>query len=200
MAAIAIIPARGGSKRIPRKNIRDFHGKPIIAYSIETAFESELFEEVYVSTEDEEIADIAMEYGAYALRRPKDLADGKTGTQAVIQHALTNRLRINGKNFESEFTCCIYATSPLMKADDLKNGRRTLDMPLTDYVVCVGTDPLRDAGQWYWGQTECFCRGYSLWGWGTRLYNLQDARICDINTEEDWQRAEQMYLKLQEEK
>jgi len=86
---VAIIPARGGSKRIPRKNIKPFHGKPLIAYSIETALKSKLFDQIIVSTDDEEIADVAKKYGAEVpFIRPKNLADDFTGTADVINHAL----------------------------------------------------------------------------------------------------------------
>lgn len=88
--AVAVIPARGGSKRIPRKNIKPFHGKPLIAYSIEAALKSGLFEQVIVSTDDEEIAQIAQEYGAKVpFLRPKELADDYCGTQEVVSHALS---------------------------------------------------------------------------------------------------------------
>ena len=87
--AIAIIPARGGSKRIPRKNIKDFFGKPLIAYSIEVALKSKLFDKVIISTDDEEIAKIAVEYGAIVpFLRPQELSDDFTETRAVINHAL----------------------------------------------------------------------------------------------------------------
>ena len=95
--AIAIIPARGGSKRIPRKNIKDFFGKPLIAYSIEVALKSNLFEKVIVSTDDEEIANVAIKYGAAVpFIRPKELSDDFTGTDTVINHAI-EYLKQNGE-------------------------------------------------------------------------------------------------------
>ncbi|MGD9719338.1 MAG: pseudaminic acid cytidylyltransferase, partial [Sulfurimonadaceae bacterium] len=112
MNAIAIIPARGGSKRIPRKNIKLFHGKPLIAYSIEAALASGLFSEVVVSTDDAEITQIAREYGASVpFMRPKDLSDDFTGTGAVIAHA-TAWLLQNGREFDT--LCTIYATAPFL--------------------------------------------------------------------------------------
>ena len=112
---IAIIPARGGSKRIPKKNIKDFLGKPLIAYSIETAKRSQLFDKIVVSTDDEEIADVAKKYGAEVLQRPKELADDFTGTGVVTQHALT-------VYNDYEFVCTIYATAPFLQVKYLKEG------------------------------------------------------------------------------
>ena len=110
---VAIIPARGGSKRIPKKNIKNFHGKPLIAYSIEVALKSKLFDKVVVSTDDEEIAKIAKEFGAEVpFLRPKELSDDFTGTGAVINHAI-NFLKEQGENID--FVCTIYATAPLLQ-------------------------------------------------------------------------------------
>lgn len=110
---VAIIPARGGSKRIPRKNIKPFAGKPIIAYSIEAAKRSGLFDRILVSTDDEEIAQVAQSYGAeIPFLRPKTLADDHTGTNAVVKHAIT-WLKEQGN--EAHFACCIYATAPFVQ-------------------------------------------------------------------------------------
>jgi len=120
MKSVAIIPARGGSKRIPKKNIRLFHGKPIIAYSIETALKSGLFESVVVSTDSEEIAEAARGYGAKTpFMRDKDLADDYTGTDDVVLNAL-ERLAASGNKYE--YVCCIYATAPFLSPDDLCSG------------------------------------------------------------------------------
>ncbi|MBD3823489.1 MAG: pseudaminic acid cytidylyltransferase [Epsilonproteobacteria bacterium] len=109
---VAIIPARGGSKRIPYKNIRLFHGKPLIAYSIEAAKRSGLFGRIIVSTDDEAIAKVACEYGAEVpFMRPLELADDYTGTQEVISHAV-NWLEEHNEYYE--FVCTIYATAPLL--------------------------------------------------------------------------------------
>ena len=103
---VAIIPARGGSKRIPRKNIKDFHGKPLIAYSIEVALKSGLFDEVIVSTDDDEIAKIAIKYGASVpFIRPKELSDDFTGTGAVVEHTIEFLLN---KGEKIDFICTIY--------------------------------------------------------------------------------------------
>jgi len=117
---LCIIPARGGSKRVPRKNIRDFHGKPIIAYSIEAALASGLFEEVMVSTDDEEISRIAMHYGAKVpFFRSAENADDFATTMDVIQEVL-KRYQENSVTFD--FVCCIYATAPLVREERLREG------------------------------------------------------------------------------
>ena len=118
--AVAIIPARGGSKRIPRKNIKEFCGKPIIAYSIETALKSGLFEQVIVSTDDKEIADVARSYGAHVpFMRPKALSDDISGTSVVLLHAL-EWLKENDKVYD--YACCIYATAPFLQAKYIRQG------------------------------------------------------------------------------
>jgi pseudaminic acid cytidylyltransferase len=115
---LCVIPARGGSKRIPRKNIRPFCGKPIMAWSIEAALESGLFDRVMVSTDDTEIADLAKNYGAETpFLRPPDLADDHTGTQAVVKQAIEWHRALN---FAVEVACCLYATAPFTRAKDLR--------------------------------------------------------------------------------
>lgn len=116
---IAIIPARGGSKRMPRKNISDFHGQPIIYYPIKVALDSGLFERVFVSTEDAEIADVAKRGGAEIVERPLALADDHTGTQAVMRHALEC---LRTMDVFPEFACCIYATTPFLHKNYLIEG------------------------------------------------------------------------------
>jgi len=124
MSTIAIIPARGGSKRIPRKNIRSFCGKPMIARSIEAALESGVFDAVVVSTDDEEIASVAESFGAQVpFRRPAELSNDHAATLPVIAHAIRwweeNRAPV-------EFACCIYATAPFLRAEFLREGFRIL--------------------------------------------------------------------------
>ena len=120
MTAVAIIPARGGSKRIPRKNVKDFCGKPMIAWPILAALESKLFDEIVVSTDDDEIAQVAEDFGAAVpFRRPAELSGDHTPTLPVIAHAIRwweeNRTPI-------ELACCIYATAPFLRASDLRRG------------------------------------------------------------------------------
>ena len=117
---IAVIPARGGSKRIPKKNIKDFLGKPLIAYSIEVALASKLFDKVIVSTDDEEIANISKQYGAEVpFLRPKELSNDFTGTGAVVNHAV-NYLINQGESYN--YVCTIYATAPLLQKEYIIKG------------------------------------------------------------------------------
>jgi len=121
---LAVIPARGGSKRIPHKNIRSFFGKPIIAYSIEQALASDLFDHVIVSTDDEAIASVAREYGAETpFIRPAELADDYTGTNAVVKHAI-KWYQEQGQRVS--LACCIYATAPFIKYKHLRDGHDKL--------------------------------------------------------------------------
>jgi pseudaminic acid cytidylyltransferase len=121
---IAVIPARGGSKRIPRKNIRPFCGKPIIAYSIAAARESGLFDEIVVSTDDEEIATLARGHGATTpFLRPKELADDFTGTNAVVRHAI---VWFADRGAAISHACCIYATAPLLPVSFIRKGYELL--------------------------------------------------------------------------
>lgn len=132
MSATCIIPARGGSKRIPRKNVIDFHGKPLIAWSILSAIESGCFERVVVSTDDQEIAEIAKQYGAETpFMRPNDLADDFTGTIEVIQHAIEF---VEQQGNSADFYCCIYATAPLLKARFLSEAYDKLQTFLDAFV------------------------------------------------------------------
>ena len=117
---VAIIPARGGSKRIPGKNIRPFLGKPIISRSIETALQSGIFDRVIVSTDSDRIAEVAEASGAEVpFRRPEELADDITPTAPVVQHAVA---WLNSHGVEPEYVCCIYPTAPFMRISDLKVG------------------------------------------------------------------------------
>jgi pseudaminic acid cytidylyltransferase len=135
MANLAIIPARGGSKRIPRKNIKDFMGKPIIAYSIETAIKSGLFDEVMVSTDDKEIAEVALKYGAKVpFFRSKENADDYATTTAVLQEVLEAYKKL-GKTYKS--VCCIYPTAALATSADLVEGYKKLISQKPDFVYPV---------------------------------------------------------------
>lgn len=129
---IAVIPARGGSKRIPRKNIRDFCGKPIIAWSIEAARASALFDKVIVSTDDSEIAEVASKFGAETpFVRPAELADDYAGTTEVISHAVRWAIE---RGWAVDAACCIYATAPLIEAADLSRGLAALKSGVWQYA------------------------------------------------------------------
>jgi pseudaminic acid cytidylyltransferase len=124
---IAVIPARGGSKRVPKKNIKNFFGKPMISYAIEAAINSQLFDHIVVSTDDLEIRDIALKYGAKApFLRPPDLADDYAPTVPVVAHAIRECELIG---WEFNFVCCIYPCVPFIQVEDLKGAlRRCLDV------------------------------------------------------------------------
>ena len=129
---IAVIPARGGSKRIPRKNIKLFFGKPMIAWSIEAANASGLFDRIIVSTDDIEIAEVAKQWGAEVpFTRPTVLADDFAGTVPVIAHATQWAL---DTGFDVTAVCCIYATAPFIRIDDLKEGWSELESGDWEYV------------------------------------------------------------------
>lgn len=132
---LAVIPARGGSKRIPRKNIKQFGGKPMIAWSIEAALNSGCFDRVVVSTDDGEIAQVARTYGAEVpFMRPPELSDDHTGTIPVIAHATEWQVN-NGKSPNQ--VCCIYATAPFLQVQDLQLGLAKLQSTRAEYVFSV---------------------------------------------------------------
>jgi len=218
MPRLAIIPARGGSKRIPRKNIRDFHGKPIIAYSIETALNSGLFDEVMVSTDDEEIADIAGQYGAKVpFLRSEQNSDDTASTLAVILEVL-EKYKEFGLEFEK--VCCIYPTAPLIKAEDLNAGLELLSgdiasvfpvMPFSfpilrslkvseDHFVSMNwpehsqtrsqdlAPAYHDAGQWYWLRPDLIKD--SLYTDKSKVIILSEMDVQDIDNDSDWKMAE----------
>ena len=220
---VAIIPARGGSKRIPRKNIKEFCGKPMIAYAIEAAKQSELFEKIIVSTDDEEIASIARSYGAeIPFLRPKELSDDFTGTGAVARHALS-WLQEHGEHFD--YVCTIYATTPLLEPLYLREGFDRLknsdaihafsctSMPfpiqrtfkITPKNRCEMFWPenaakrsqdleeaYQDAGQFYWSKLGSQST-QPMFGSDSIPIVLPRHLVQDIDTPEDWIRAELMY-------
>ena len=224
--AVAIIPARGGSKRIPRKNIKLFHGKPLISYSIEAALKSNLFEKVIVSTDDEEIAKIAIEYGAEVpFIRPNELSDDFTGTGAVISHAIVY-LKEQGENYD--FACTIYATAPFLqqkyliegfeklKKSNAKSAFSCTSMPfpiqrtfkITSNERCEMFWPenfmkrsqdleesFQDAGQFYWTNLNINSNEI-IFGKDSIPIILPRHLVQDIDTLEDWTRAEFMYEAL----
>ncbi|TLD81549.1 pseudaminic acid cytidylyltransferase [Helicobacter sp. MIT 05-5293] len=222
MKKIAIIPARGGSQRIPQKNIKDFCGMPIIAYPIHTALESQLFDEVVVSTDSELIAQVAKNYGASVpFLRPKELSDHFTPTIPVITHAIT------ALNLASEdLVCCIYPATPLLKADSLKRGfQELIECPHKMYAFCAveyDYNPYRsfyvkdneinmlfpqhqntrsqdldtlfhDAGQFYWGRVKAFMTNLPIFAKHSSAIVLKNYQVQDIDTPDDWAMAEIKY-------
>lgn len=134
---VAIIPARGGSKRIVRKNIKEFAGKPMVAYSIECALRSGVFDRVIVSTDDAEISGLSVTFGAEVpFVRPAELSDDRTGITDVIAHAIT---WLQNKGTSVSAACCIYATAPFIRKDDLKSGWELLNSGNWDYVFSATT-------------------------------------------------------------
>lgn len=195
MSNICIIPARGKSQRVPRKNIKDFLGKPIIAYSIEAARQTHLFSRVVVSTDDKEIAEVAAKYGAEILIRPDSLAKNEVGTFEVVRHALACYA-----NEFYRFVCCIYATSPMISQKDIIEGHDYINVPSMDidHVVSIGYPNLRDAAQFYWSYAQAIWDGDTYFSRDavTQCIKIDESRVCDINTPEDWSKAETMYKEL----
>ena len=134
MKNICLIPARGGSKRIPKKNIKNFHGKPLIAWSIECAISSNLFEDVYISTDDEEIAEIASNYGAkIPFKRPKEISNDTTLDADVRNHFIS---WLKKSNIKADFLCYLYPTAPFISHETL-NG--CLNIIVNSNYDCVFT-------------------------------------------------------------
>ncbi len=191
MTCVCIIPARGGSRRIPKKNIRPFHGRPIIEYSIEAAQKAGIFDLIAVSTDDHEIAEVAVKAGAAFITRPPIFASNAVGTQTVMRNALSTA------KIDADHACCLYATAPLLQPATLQRAFYTLLNTGADYIVPVAMW-LRDPGQFYFGTSDAFREGRPLIGEWTGMIKIPPETECDINTEDDWRRAEEMYLQLKE--
>jgi pseudaminic acid cytidylyltransferase len=187
---IAIIPARGGSRRIPGKNIKMFHGKPIIAYSIETARRSGLFDTIAVCTDSNEIGAVAEHYGAWRLTRSEASARDEVGTQEVMRHAITLAQAIKDTTWDQ--ACCIYATAPMMTVPDLVAATVYLQEPRR-YAFAVSEEPFGPAGMFYLGAARDFLIGHPLVQPQAVMIPIPATRCIDINTHDDWERAEKMY-------
>jgi len=185
MMKLCIIPARGGSTRIPGKNIRDFCGRPIISYSIETARKAGF--DVIVSTDDNGIAAVAHEWGAATDLRSWEMSMDGVGTQEVAAYVL-RKLNFDRK----EIVAVVYPCAPLLLAEDLTLASKRSG----GFVVAVGAHPLRDAGCMYVGDCGAFLDGDPLYDQYTVLHVLPEERVCDINTEEDWKEAVFLYKRL----
>lgn len=225
---VAIIPARGGSKRIPRKNLREFCGQPLIAYSILAAKSCALFDHVIVSTDDDQIRNIANHYGAETpFVRPPELANDYATTVPVINHALRWVQENIGK---VDYACCIYATAPFIQAKALREAYDMLILKrVGGYVFSATTMPFpiqrtfkvkedgfvemfephnyntrsqdleeayQDAGQFYWGSAETYNSEKIFFSTDSMAYVLPRHMVQDIDTLEDWKRAELMYEAL----
>lgn len=223
MKNLCIIPARGGSKRIPRKNIKSFMGKPIIAFSIEAAKASGLFDEVMVSTDDEEFADVARQYGASVpFLRSEKTSNDFAGTEDVMLEVLDEYKKL-GKEFDN--FCCLYSTAPFVTADRLKeaykllnddvdaaftvvqysypvqrslkkNAKGFVEMNFPQYYDARTQDlePFyHDAGQFYFVKTRVFRDEFTLWCKRTAPLVLSELEVQDLDTLTDWQLAEMKF-------
>ncbi|MBX7490408.1 pseudaminic acid cytidylyltransferase [Helicobacter turcicus] len=220
---ICVIPARGGSKRILRKNLKDFCGKPILAYSVENALKSEIFSKVIVSSDDTEILEYAKTLGATPLKRPESLSDDYTATREVILHV------IDSINTES-WVCCLYATAPLLDFNTLKNAFLLAQKNAQDCycfsVVEYDYSPFRaftitenknkmlfkeyfakrsqdlkkvyhDAGQFYFARAEIWKEKENIFE-NSFSFILPQSQVQDIDTLEDWNFAELKYKILKQ--
>jgi pseudaminic acid cytidylyltransferase len=223
MTTTAVIPARGGSKRIPRKNVRLFHGIPAIARSIETAKNSGCFDRVVVSTDDQEIAIIAENSGAEVpFIRPAKLADDFSTTQAVVSHAIEALGLLNESNSP---VCCIYPVTPLLKCSSIKKGLELLQTRTFDFVASVMDydyppqralhfksahvqmmqaeqitartqdldEVVHDAGQFYWGWPAAWVNKIPIFQAHTGAIKLHRTEAVDVDTEADWVWCEALF-------
>ncbi len=223
MKSLCIIPARGGSKRIPRKNIKPFMGKPIMAYSIEAALKSGLFDEVMVSTDDEEFADVARQYGASVpFMRSAATSNDYATTEDVLIEVL-DEYKKQGKEFDN--ICCLYSTAPFVTAERLKEAyQKMIDenvdavftvvaysypiqrclhivdgkigMKWPEYLTARSQDLetiYHDAGQFYFGRVKQLRIEKDLWMKNTVPLILPETEVQDLDTLTDWQLAEMKY-------
>lgn len=219
-AKVAIIPARGGSKRIPRKNIKRFAGKPIMAYAITAALDSDLFTEVMVSTDDDEIAAVASYYGATVpFRRSRQNSDDRAGTAEVLLEVLSD---YKSRGLDFDYGCCIYPTAPFVTPALLKQcwqlmldggfdstfpvlrfscpiqrslrieqGRASMLWPEHYTSRSQDLEPAyHDAGQLYWFSAQALCKSHRLYTDNSGVVVLSDLQAHDIDTLQDWSVAE----------
>ena len=224
---LCVIPARGGSKRIPHKNIKSFCGQAVIGYSIKAALESKCFDQVIVSTDDAEIAEVAKNFGARVpFVRPESLANDYTSTMPVIKHAIE---WFDEQNQLPSEVCCLYATAPFVTSNAIKMSYNQMQHTQADYCFTVTSfafpiqraikvtvenrlemfylenletrsqdleESYHDAGQFYWGKAESFRQQKTLFSKAATPYILPRYLVQDIDTPEDWKRAELMYQVL----
>ncbi len=225
MTQIAIIPARGGSKRILKKNIRLFHGKPIIAYAIEECVKSELFSRVIVSTDDVEIAQVAEKFGVEVFFREDDEISSDS---APVISVVKELIRLQSLESESDYICCVFPCTPLLTYESLAASFNILQNNAVDFVFPVFnsglpisrslfmnsagfvemrnkdlrntatnliTESLFDAGQYYWAKTKTWLESESILGGNNLPYLTTRLSVVDIDNEEDWQLAEILFAK-----
>jgi pseudaminic acid cytidylyltransferase len=224
---LCVIPARGGSKRIPHKNIKSFCGQAMIGYSIKAALKSRCFDQVIVSTDDTEIAEVAKSFGAIVpFVRPDKLSNDYAGTVSVIKHAIE---WLDDQEQPPSEICCLYATAPFVRADTIKKAYKQMQCSQADYCFTVTSfafpiqraikvtaenriemfypkylearsqdleESYHDAGQFYWGKAEAFKQQKPIFSKHSTPYILPRHLVQDIDTLEDWKRAELMYQVL----
>ena len=227
---LCIIPARGGSKRIPRKNIKEFLGQPVIAYSIKAAIDSQCFDKVIVSTNDAEIAEVAKSFGASVpFMRPDELADDYASTIPVVKHAIE---WFDDQGQSPSEVCCLYATAPFVRASTIRKAYEQMQSAQADYCFTVTSfafpiqraikitaenrvemlypehletrsqdleESYHDAGQFYWGKAEAFKQQKPLFSKSATPYILPRYLVQDIDTLEDWKKAELMFKTIKKE-
>ncbi|MBR4547604.1 MAG: pseudaminic acid cytidylyltransferase [Paludibacteraceae bacterium] len=226
MKNLCIIPARGGSKRIPRKNIKPFMGKPIIAYSIEAALKSSIFDEVMVSTDDVEFAEVAKKYGASVPFLRSEATSNDYATTVDVLLEVVDRYKQQGKEFD--VVCCLYSTAPFVTAERLKeaNGKLSdkidgcftvveysypiqrslrmneqglIEIRYPEYLKSRTQDlekTYHDAGQFYFMKTAAMELEKTVWCKRTEPLILSELEVQDLDTETDWKLAEMKYQLL----
>lgn len=226
MSVIAIITARGGSKRIPGKNIKDFCGKPIIAYSIEAAIQSGIFDEVMVSTDSEEIAEAAKRYGAVVPFMRSERTSNDWATTADVLREVIENYAIQDRKFDA--FCCIYPTAPFITAERLRQAREILENEKADSLMPVvrfsfppqrgliiengrisykypefqnsrsqDLEPMyHDCGQFYFCKTDAFLKYNALVTPDTVSMEMPEEEVQDIDNLSDWELAEVKYRLL----
>jgi pseudaminic acid cytidylyltransferase len=228
LSQIAVIPARGGSKRIAKKNIRLFHGKPIIAYAIEECFKSELFSRVIVSTDDVDIAQVVEKFGAEVFfRRDEEISSDSAPVISVVKELI----HLRGLESESDSICCVFPCTPLLTYESLSSSFEILQNNEVDFVFPVFnpglpisrslfinndgyiemlnkdfrntatnlmTESLFDAGQYYWAKTKTWLESESILGSINMPYLITRLSAVDIDNEEDWRLAEILFTKQTE--
>jgi pseudaminic acid cytidylyltransferase len=229
-STLAVIPARGGSKRIPRKNIRPFAGVPLLSRTIAMLEAAKIFDRIIVSTDDDEIASVALGAGAEVpFRRPAELSDDVAGTLPVIAHAVRD---MEARGFVANYVCCTYPAAVLSRPSDVRTARELLNGQDVDYVFTATSFPFpiqralrkssggfcemiwpehretrsqdletafHDAGQFYFGRRESWLEGRPLFGPRSKMLELPRYRVQDIDTPEDWTRAETIFRLLEHE-
>lgn len=226
MTAIAYLPARGGSKRIPAKNIREFAGVPILGRTIKIVEETGVFQRIIVSTDDSHVASVAKNFGAEVIERPRELADDHTGLLGVVQGQLG---QVAGQTSSDHVIACVLPTAVLMAADNLRTAVSRVQNLMSEFVVAIGqfSYPIQralrvqmsgnvemawpenyfarsqdlelmyhDAGQFYVGSTTAWLRRKTMFENPTFGLVVDDNRVMDIDTEMDWVRAEEMWSAL----